>query len=132
MGTIPIIEDIKVTSGDDWVLPITITSSDGVDFSGYNGFFTLKRTKSEYDSDANAVYQLSTLDGDFTISASGTPSSTFMSIPTFAREGSSVDSAPLPPATYYYDVQLVSPSGSVQTWFKGKYKVTWQSTVRVD
>ena len=135
MSNIPINLDLEVPSGDDYTIPIVISNSDGtsdVDFSLYKGFFTLKTSKSQYSSDADAIYQLSTVDGDFSITSSGAPLSTYINIPSFARSAALYTSAPLKPNSYYWDLQLVSPANKVATWFRGKYKVTWHSTVGVE
>lgn len=129
---IPIELDIEIPSGDDRTFSASISNSDGVtdvDMTSYDVFFTLKRTKSEYDSDANMIYQLTT--SDISLSTSGSPLQTDISFNYFARESSLYTSTPLPIGTYYYDLQFVSPSGTVQTWWRGKFKVTWHSTVEV-
>lgn len=130
--SIPIEQDINITSGDDANFQATIKNSDGVtdlDMSLYDVFFTVKRNKMEFSSDTNAIYQVTT--SSVTISAAGSPLETTLNIPYFARESLASDATPMRPGTYYYDVQLVSPSGVVQTWWKGRFNVKWHSTVRV-
>lgn len=130
--TIPIEEDITITSGDDSNFKATIRNSDGVtdlDMSGYDVFFTVKRTKLEHSSDANAIYQITT--SDIEVTSSGSPIVTNLNIPYFARVGPDKEATPMRPGTYYYDVQFVSPGGAVQTWWKGRFIVRWHSTVRV-
>jgi len=130
---IPITQNISIASGDDQTFEATIGSSDGVadfDYSGYDVFFTVKNNKTEYDSDTLAVYQLVT--SDITLSASGTPLVTSVNFDFYARETAASDGTPLEPNTYYYDIQFVAPGGKpVQTWWRGKFKVTWHSTVAV-
>jgi len=74
--SIPISLDIEIPSGDDQTFTQTIKDKAGladIDFSGYGFIFTLKKTKTEYTSDANAVYQLKDSDPEITVSVSGTP-----------------------------------------------------------
>lgn len=130
---IPITQNISIASGDDQTFEATIGNSDGssdFDYSGYDVFFTVKNNKAEYDSDALAVYQL--VSSDITLTATGTPTSTLITFDYFAREAVASSSTPLEPNTYYYDIQFVAPGGKpIQTWFRGKFKVTWHSTVAV-
>jgi hypothetical protein len=137
MATIPYNLDIELPSGDDRTLPITIRNSDGVtdaDYSSWTVFFTVKTSRDQYLNDSEAVYQLKSTDPSsrITVSASGTPLVTNISIDHFARATSDSTGTPLEPGVYYYDIQLVSPSGVVQTWFNGVYRVTWHSTVSVN
>lgn len=136
MADIPYNLDIELPSGDDRTLPVTIKNADLVtdaDYSGWTMFFTVKESRDEFSSDSNAIYQLKSTDVSPRIisSASGTPLVTSINVQHFARESSASDAAPLAPGTYYYDLQLVSPAGVVQTWFKGVYRVTWHSSVAV-
>lgn len=136
MADIPINENITITSGDDETFNATITNGDGVtdaDYSAWTAIFTVTPTKSAYSDDSGAVYQLRSTDASprISLSASGTPLVTSISVQHFARAEALNTSTPLEPKNYYYDLQLVSPSGVVQTWFKGLYKVKWHSTVDV-
>jgi len=137
MADIPYNLNIELPSGDDRTFPITISNADGVtdaDYSTWTGIFTVTPTKDAYNDDSSAVYQLKSTDASprISISASGSPLVTSISINHFARETSDSDGTPLEPKNYYYDLQLVSSSGVVQTWFKGLYKVKWHSTVDVN
>ena len=136
MAEIPYNINIELPSGDDRTLPVTIANADGstdADYSSWTVFFTVTTTKDAYDTDANAVYQLKSTDASSRISntASGSPLTTSITVNHFAREAADKESTPLAPGNYYYDLQLVSPAGVVQTWQKGLYKVKWHSTVDV-
>lgn len=119
MASIPINLDIDITTGDDKLFSANISTSSGaVDISAYEVFFTVKENFT--DSDALAVVKLES--SDITHTSSGD-----LSIPMYARDSSG---DPLDVAPYYYDIQFITPSGDVQTWWKGIYNVGWHSTIR--
>lgn len=128
---IPIELDIEIPSGDDQTFEATIRDKAGLvdfDYGSYNIFFTVKNTKNEYSSDVNAIYQIK--NPTIVVSTSGSPVETTISFDYYAREDAAGTATPLPVGTYYYDIQFVAPSGKpVQTWWRGKFKVTWHSTV---
>lgn len=136
MADIPYNLNLELPSGDDRTTTLTIANADGstdADYSSWVGIFTVTDSKDNFSDDSGAKYQLRTTDASprISITASGSPLTTTVTIQHFARVAAANTSTPLAADNYYYDFQLVSPAGVVQTWLKGLYKVKWHATVDV-
>lgn len=136
MASIPYNLNIEITSGDDKTTTLTIANADGstdADYSTWTGIFTVRTSKDAFSDETDVKYQLKSTDASprISITSAGSPLTTTVTINHFAREAVSNSSTPLEPVNYYYDFQLTSPSGVVQTWLKGLYKVKWHATVDV-
>lgn len=136
MASIPYNLNIEVTSGDDKTTTLTIENADGstdADYSNWVGIFTVRESKDSFSNENDVEYQLKSTDASprVSITSAGSPLVTTVVIDHFAREAADNTSTPLEPVNYYYDFQLTSPAGVVQTWLKGLYKVKWHASVDV-
>lgn len=111
-------DNLEFYRGDDWKLDVTLKDEDGlaIDLTGATVFFTVKENES--DADTSAV-----ITEDVTSHTDPTNGET--SIEVSDTETDDVD-----PGTYYYDIQVKTAAGNIQTVVKGTLTVLTDITRR--
>lgn len=116
MATIPITQNIRMTTGDTIVWSSTITPSTAVS----SVWFTVKNSYGQTDDDA--VIKVEPSDVTITSGSSATSIS-------FDIDATSDGSTAITAGTYVYDVQFLIGS-RVQTWFTGDLELLNETTRR--
>ena len=117
MGTIPNIQPIRMTTGDNIVWSATITPSTAIS----SVWFTAKNDYGQTD----AVAAISVEPSDVTVTSSSTATSISFDIDATEADGSTALTA----GDYVYDVQFLIGS-RVQTWFTGNLTLLDETTRR--
>ncbi len=100
--------DIKVYRGDDVTFVVTITDSagDAVDITDGTLWFTVKKNKSDTDTDASIQKE---------VTSHTTPGSGITAI-TLSDSDTDLDAG-----QYFYDIQFVNSTGDVTTYGVGNF-----------
>ena len=110
---------IKTIRGDDVQLNLAITDADGLpfDITGYTVFFTLKDNNSD-DDDTNAL-----IEKEVTSHVDAELGETAIVLDNTDTDG-------IEPGTYFYDIQLKSPSGIITSFLSEKLQIIGDVTRR--
>jgi hypothetical protein len=114
----------KYIRGDSRQLNIQFFQSDGVtpfDLTGCEVFFTLNSSQTPTDDTSDTGASLKKSTTSFTNPASGLATITLTNL----------DTQPLAPNTYYYDIQLKDSSGNVTSLQSNTFEVVADITTRI-
>lgn len=104
-------QNLTMKRGDSFQFTTTVTlNGSALDISGYSVWVTAKRQKS--DLDAAAIFQLTKAGGAITVGGAGNNVAT-TTIPPASTASLTADTV------LYYDVQIESPGGKVDTVAEG-------------